>query len=485
MVETTTRAFLPLLIKMKGSFIRNLKANSLQLLLNQGFGIAAFYLLATQLPKKDFGELNWALAILLTGFGVLTLGLDQVVLKKIASGEHPDRIVSLYLSHTLFAGILFYTALLAACYLLPELVPQTTLLLLGAGKLFYFLSSPFKQLAAGLEQFRRLLYMSVTSNILKVFLVFPVAFSPGITLVTAAWIYLISDFAELLASAYFARKQFRFDRVFMKSFKHYRELIKEAWPQVGNVVFSAAMARADWILIGIMLSAVKLAEYSFAYKVFEMALTPLLIIGPLLLPYFSRKMKAGVEIENKQTVLLKMEIILSTFIAVIFCIGWAPVVDSITNGKYGSVNTPAILILSATMPLLYVNNFYWSVLFSQNRLKLILGIITITMLVNIIADCWLIPGFQNAGAASGFLIATALQTFLFCTYCFQSAQKIIATLLIVPVSGGCILLAAFVFPFPVWMTAAISVIVFILFVVFTRQVKPNDWKLVKSTIRTT
>jgi hypothetical protein len=105
--------------------------------------------------------------------------------------------------------------------------------------------------------------------------------------------------------------------------------------------------------------------------------------------------------------------------------------------------------------------------------------------VNIIADCWLIPGFQNAGAASGFLIATALQTFLFCTYCFQSAQKIIATLLIVPVSGGCILLAAFVFPFPVWMTAAISVIVFILFVVFTRQVKPNDWKLVKSTIRTT
>ena len=93
---------------MKRKFIRDISANSLQVIINQVSGLVIFYVLSAFFSKNDFGEINWSLAILLTAFSILSFGIDQVTVKKIAAGEDARSVLSMYIMHVLLAGGLFY-----------------------------------------------------------------------------------------------------------------------------------------------------------------------------------------------------------------------------------------------------------------------------------------------------------------------------------------------------------------------------------------
>ena len=67
---------------MKRSLLNNLSANTLQLIINQLFALIIFYVLSTQLEKAGFGQINMVLAILLAVFNILSLGIDQLVIKR-------------------------------------------------------------------------------------------------------------------------------------------------------------------------------------------------------------------------------------------------------------------------------------------------------------------------------------------------------------------------------------------------------------------
>jgi hypothetical protein len=115
-----------------------------------------------------FGQMNWSLAVLLLIFGVLTFGIDQILVRKIAAGYNRSSLFSTYFFHVVISGVLFYTLLCAYYWLFPlYLTKQTFLLFFGIGKLAIFISTPFKQLAAGMEKFGSLFMMSVISNIIR------------------------------------------------------------------------------------------------------------------------------------------------------------------------------------------------------------------------------------------------------------------------------------------------------------------------------
>src|SRR6201996_8350467 len=98
---------------MKRNLVKNLSANALQLILNQVFALAIFYILSTSLDKNNFGQINLALAILLAAFNILSLGIDQLVIKRIASGEAIHTTLSLYVFHVVITGLFFYGLLLS------------------------------------------------------------------------------------------------------------------------------------------------------------------------------------------------------------------------------------------------------------------------------------------------------------------------------------------------------------------------------------
>src|ERR1700712_3052615 len=146
---------------MRTKLVNNLSANTLQLIINQLFGLVIFYVLSTGLDKSSFGEINLALALLLAIFNILSFGIDQIVVRKLASGTNPQQIISLFLTHVLITGISFYGLLLIGKALLPAISSYNIILLIAIGKLAIYFASPLKQSSVGMEQFRLLAYMAV------------------------------------------------------------------------------------------------------------------------------------------------------------------------------------------------------------------------------------------------------------------------------------------------------------------------------------
>lgn len=460
---------------MSTKLIRNLSANTLQLVLNQLLGVGVFFILSTALNKTDFGRLNLALAVLLAVFNILSAGIDQLIIKKIAAGGHKQQVLSLNVFHVLIAGLLFYSVLLGGPLVLPTGTVYNLILLLGIGKLLLFFSTPFKQVTSGLEQFRLLAYMQVVSNLVRcIGLIVLLVLHYPISWPYLTGIFIIGDALELLVTIYLFKKANGIIAVKWHK-QRYLQLLRQALPQSGVVVITAALARLDWIFIGLILSAAKLAEYSFAYKIFEMATLPLLAIAPLLIPRFTKLFRQENIDPAPLCFLLRVEFIIAAFAGLLLNICWAPVIDTLTAGKYGAVNTKIIFILSLCMPLLYLQNFLWTIYFAQGRLKMILHSFIITLIVNVTADAILIPLYQNEGAAAGYFLSCSAQIIFFfkkneIAELRNSWQPLLLCTLCA-MGSGCA--AKLLFPAG-WMALPVSIIFYLALLFITGLFRFND-----------
>ena len=274
---------------MRRKFIHDISATSLQVVINQLFGFAIFYILSVYFSKNIFGEINWTLAVLLAAFSILSLGIDQVIIRKIAAGEDPELMLTLYLFHVVSTGFLFYFFLLIINFLFPGIFLKHYLILFFAlGKLMTFFASPFKQLANGLEKYKSLFYMSVCSNVVRGAALIVLSFYSALNITTVIIVFIAGDVAELILSLFITKKILKISLSAKLTKKKYFSLIKESLPQAGVVIFTSSIARFDWIILGILASDIALAEYSFAFRVFEVSTVPLLIIAPILIPRFTK-----------------------------------------------------------------------------------------------------------------------------------------------------------------------------------------------------
>jgi len=396
---------------MKSRLVKNLSANAIQLIVNQVFGFGIFYVLSIGLDKYNFGQINLVLAILLAVFNILSFGIDQLIIKKIAAGTDIPSILSIYILHVLLTGLVFYAIILIGYYLFQSTnYTYSLLLLIGIGKLMIYFSTPFKQAVNGLEKFKLLAYMSIGSNVVRCAGLITLFLFHDLSLYTVIIVFISGDLIELLSCMLLFKRSIKTTLSLKWDGPAYSRLLRESLPQTGVVLITSALARFDWIFIGFMVSAIKLAEYSFAYKIFEIATLPLLAIAPILIPRFTKLFQQTDFRVNDLKLLVRIEMIVAALVALILNICWSPVIDSITAGKYGSINVKTIFILSLCMPFIYINNFLWTVFFAQGRLKTILISFIITLMVNVGFDIILIPFFKNEGAAFAFLLACVVQT---------------------------------------------------------------------------
>lgn len=466
---------------MKSRLIENISANTLQIIVNQLFGLIAFFILSTGLDKNLFGQINLVLAILLTAFNILSFGIDQVIVRKIASGEDPKHLLSVYLCHVVISGTLFYLALGLLYLFSPGLITgQRLLLFMAIGKLMVFFSTPFKQLAAGFERFKLLSWMSVISNTVRGMALLGLMALHQITLKYVVMIFIAGDAAEFLVTVLLFKTRLNIPVSINLDKKHYSHLIKTSFPQLGVVIFTSALARFDWIFIGFIVSAVKLAEYSFAYKIFEISTLPLLALAPLLVPRFTQWFKNN-DTGAHLKLLLRMEMVVSALVALILNLAWTPWIDLITGNKYGLVNVKTVFTLSLCMPVLYLNNFLWSIGFAKDRLKMIFGVIAITFVVNITGDILLIPFLKSEGAALAYLIAMMVQGILYLNKAHHHAELnnlwvplLICTLC--AVCGGFIAITLFTTPLVILCS---GIAIYGILLLITRQFRFADVKTIR------
>ncbi len=396
---------------MNTKLFKDLSWNTLQVLGNQVLGVFIFLLISRYLDKPVFGELSWSLALLTFITTILSLRLEQIIVRNVAAGDNASKMLTLFTAHNLVTGLAFFALLSAGVYLVPSFFDRHSLLwILSISQLLSFFSLPFRQLATGRSAFGWLALLASISNLIRALWFFWLVAFSGLTLRWVLIVFTVSSGVEFLTGIYISYRRLKTPLSSQWRFPDYTDLIRTSLPQLGMVFLNALIARIDWILLGIFSTQAHTAEYSFAYRAYEFSPLPLLILAPFLLNRFAQALPPS---SRRLDLLVRMEMLLATLLPLLLVIGWSPLVDRMTYNKYGQSNALTFLLLSCCIPFQYMINLYWTVEFARNRLGLIFKVTALTGLIVLAGDCLLIPRYAGVGAAAAYLAAMILQYVLY------------------------------------------------------------------------
>lgn len=464
---------------MPGKIIKDISASMLQVSLNQLTGLVIFYVTSCYLTKNIFGELNWTLALLSIIIVFSGLGLEQIILKKVAVLKNGFRVAELFLGYTLLssAALLFLISVFYFSYH-GFFEHHPFIWGIGLSILISYNSNAVRQLLNGMEKFRALAFLLLSSNVTKAVLLCILASISKLSISSIALVYIAGSIVELFIS-FFTLYKLKLHFRPKWNAKEFAPLAKESIPQLGVLLFDSALARMDWILLGVLISQKSTAEYAFAYKIFEISRFPMLVIAPLLLPKLARIFTNDLRKDTVHDlqILFRFEVAISFIIPIVFNIIWVPFFHLISGGKYGSNNEFIYLILSISVPLHYVNNFLWTMTFVQHQLILSFRITVITSVLNILVNLLLIPYMGTIGAAISFSCCTILQVYLYKRFAPQeklgiSLNPLYKCFLIC----ACIIVLFKVFSMNFLLGCIIAVSLYIITLFFSKVLQLNYYK---------
>ena len=394
---------------------KNISINGVQVLVNQCLGMGVFLLLSRYLDKSVFGEFSWSLAVLTLTLTLSGLGLDQIVVRNVAAGKEASHQLTLFAFHTGLMVLLLAGGLLAGYYGFPAFFTlHPVLWMLAISQALTSFALPFRQLITGKSAYGWLAIQATVPNLVRLSGLIMLALLSMLTMRSVLLLFILSSLLEYLTGFYIVIKRLGIPFYRRIPAGNYISLIRDSLPQAGMIFLQMGIARADWILLGLFSTAVVTAEYSFAYRAYELSPLPLLILAPLLLNRFAKE--AGAQPGEWLDKLIRAEMIAATFLPLLLNLGWTPLMDFLTGHKYGSSNATIFLILSCCIPFQYLINLRWSFEFAANRLSLIFRITAITAVVVLAGDALIIPYYGGMGAALIFLAGMVLQYFLYRRY---------------------------------------------------------------------
>jgi O-antigen/teichoic acid export membrane protein len=402
----------------KKKLFRDLSANTIQTGITQLAGLIIFYVLSRYIPKEEFGEYSWTTAVGSTIIAIGSFGLDSVLVKRIATGENPKIISGIHFFHTILIAVLLLISLFVVQLFFPTLFLYHPLFILIIVQLTVSnIANSFKNSLTGMEAFKPLAAVSLWLNLTKILILFGLLITRALTIRSTVLGFLVASILELVISYYFVSTKINHRLIPLFHRRTYKEFVVESLPQLGVVLFDSALARIDWVLLGIIGTVSATAEYGFAYKFFELSKLPLLILSPVLLTRLSRLYTSDdlISKEKQQSIqgLFDLELFISFLIPIIMVSVWADLIDLITVCKYGAVNTVNYTILAICVPLHFSINLLWTMSFVQGQLKSIMYITISVSILNIVSNIILIPYLGNLGSALSFAVSTAVQFFLY------------------------------------------------------------------------
>jgi O-antigen/teichoic acid export membrane protein len=202
-----------------------------------------------------------------------------------------------------------------------------------------------------MEKYHLLFIMSSFANLVKVALLLVLSFMGDISVDTISKIYFLASLAELFVSLYIFTGYLRLPVTISLHWQRYTAAVKETLPALGVIILNTAIARMDWVLLGIMTTAAAIADYSVVNRVFELSTLPLLALAPVLFPKIARSLEYIGHADNTHSnsylrVLVRMEIIIAVCIAMVANLCWEEVVNMLTANKYGTPGRVIFFVMS-------------------------------------------------------------------------------------------------------------------------------------------
>ncbi|WP_295791243.1 polysaccharide biosynthesis C-terminal domain-containing protein [Mucilaginibacter sp.] len=400
----------------KHRLLTKIFSSGLQAISVQVLGAFFFYFISVYLSKDDFGVISWTNAVSILITTVLGFGLEQVVVRRVAASRQSDWAATAFFIHSITGFLITFLFLLLLNNIMGTkagLYKQLPWFFLAQGLIF--IGVPLKQFLNAKEKFTPYGVISIISNIGKIAAAWLLLKQGILYINTVLAILICAGVFELVGLLVYLLAKTSFDLKFR--FKAYIKLIRESSAQYISVIFDISLSRMDWILLGIMTSTSILADYSFAYRAYELSRLPMLIIAPIILPRFARLLSGNgninIEYQKYITAFNVVELFFAALIPLILNILWVPVISLITHGKYGSSNSLQFLILSGCIPLQFFINLLWSISFAAKKYKSVSTVTVVCAVTNVCLNLILIPRFGGLGAATAFLGTTLLQALLY------------------------------------------------------------------------
>lgn len=460
----------------KKNLFKDLSASTIQTGITQLAGLIIFYLMSRYINKAEFGAYGWATAVGITIISIGSLGLDLVLVKRIAAGQDARLMASIHFFHTLLLTIILLPLLLVVQFLLPSFINYHPIFILVVIQLSLTnIANSFKFSLSGLAAFKQLAIISGGFNFFKLILIVTLLCVKLFSIKNIVIGFIIAAMIEILLSYLYISLHFKAKLKPIYNQSAYKGFIKEALPQLAIVIFDSALARFDWILLGILSTTTITAEYSFAFRFFELMKMPLIIIAPILFTRFSKILQEGtiVSEETKKSIqqFYNLELFISLIIPVIMVCAWSQAIDLVTDHKYGAVNELTFSILACCIPLQFVINFYWTIGVVQGELKSIMKIIIGTSILNIVGNWVLIPYLGSQGAAIAYLMSSLAQAYLYYRVIQQDRIKIHSKhLFIFTFNAVLAVLAARYFCSNSYLAAAVACLAYIILAFLSKQI---------------
>jgi O-antigen/teichoic acid export membrane protein len=459
---------------LKNKLLIRFFSSGLQSVGVQVLGSVFFYIISIYLTKDNFGLISWMNAISMFITALLGLGLEQVVIRRIAASDRSDWAAGAFLTHSIISFITAFSILVIIDYN-TDITNITTFYLpwffIAQGLIF--IGVPLKQYLNAKERFTPYGIIAIISNSVKIIAAFWLQHTDRLDTITVIYVLVLSALFELCCLLVYILTKTNFS--FKFRFKAYIKLIKESSAQYISVIFDMSLSRMDWILLGMLTTNVILADYSFAYRAFELARLPLLIIAPMILPRLSRIMalnnKPNAAQQKQINAFNTLEMCLAMLLPLVLNVLWAPVVALITHSKYGYTNSVQFMVLSFCIPLQFFINLLWSISFAAKKYK-VLTMATICCAVsNVILNLVLIPKYGGLGSAIAFFSTTLLQ----CALYYQFVYRRILVLSLKPAITF-IIIAVGVYLMVIHLTVhfaiqlLIAVFAYMLFAILSKQI---------------
>lgn len=411
---------------VKNKLLVKIFSSGLQAISVQILGGLFFYFISIYISKDDFGIISWTNAVSVFITTILGFGLEQVVVRRIAASKRSDWAATAFFVHSIAGFLITFLFLLLLNGIVKSqagIYKQLPWFFLAQGLIF--IGVPLKQFLNAKEQFTPYGIIAVISNVCKIVAAWLLMTQGKLYIHTVLIILICTAGFELLGLIIYLVAKTSFN--FKFHFKAYTKLLKESSAQYIAVIFDISLSRMDWILLGIMATSSVLADYSFAYRAYELARLPMLIIAPLILPRFARLLASANKIDIEYQKYIRsfniVEMFFAASIPLVLNILWVPLLSLITKGKYGESNSWEFLILSLCIPLQFFINLLWSLSFGAKRYKQVSYITVVSAVANIALNLILITKLGGLGAAIAFFITTVLQA---CLYYRLARREIMA-----------------------------------------------------------
>ena len=405
---------------------------------------------------------------------LLGFGLEQVVTRRIASSDRSDWAAGAFLVQSITGFLLALTVLILLNLFNSDFaITYKYLPWFFAAQGLTYVGVPLKQFLNAKEKFMPYGVIAIISNSSKVIAIVWLQQLHILTINAVIIIFISTAGFELACLLIYVLTKTTFS--IKLHFKAYWKLLKESSAQYISVIFDMSLSRMDWILLGIMTTNVMLADYSFAYRSFELARLPILIIAPVIMPRISRLMainnKPAAIHQQQVNAFNTVEMFFAMLIPLSLNILWVPAVSFITGGKYGDTNSLQFLVLSLCIPLQFFINLLWSLSFGAKRYRSVTGITISCAVINIVLNLVLIPQLGGLGAAVAFFTTTILQ----CGLLYKLVYRQIMALALKPFflfMAVAIIIYLLVMPLnmPFYIKLPVAIIIYVLIAILTRQI---------------